>query len=91
MPRLETCAATRGTMGAVPVGFCVGGLFHYARLSFIVRWPQGLTTSDVLFLIRVPWFAQVWFAYHVSALTIAAILCNITRPDARAEHSDAAA
>lgn len=62
-------------------------LFYYAGLWFITRWPQGLTTPDVLFLIPVSWLAQVWFAYLVSALTIAAILCNITRSDARAQHS----
>ena len=59
-------------------------LFYYAGLWVIARWPQGLTTPDVLFLIPVPWLAQVWFAYLVSVLTIAAVLCNITRSPARA-------
>lgn len=59
--------------------FAIWDLFYYAGLWITTRWPQALTTPDVLFLIPVPWLAQVWFAYLVSVLTIAAVVVNIER------------
>ncbi len=53
--------------------FAFWDLLYYFGLWLWVRWPMSLTTPDVLFLIPTPWYAQVWFAYLVSGLTIVAI------------------
>jgi len=39
----------------------------------------ALTTPDVLFLIPMPWLAQVWVAFLVSGLTIVAVMLNVKR------------
>ena len=50
---------------------------YYAGLWLTVRWPASLTDLDVLFLIPVPWIAQVWFPLAVSSVTVVAIaLCS---------------
>ena len=54
--------------------FAVWDISYYLGLWATVRWPPSLTTADVLFLIPVPWFAQVWFPILVSALFMGAIL-----------------
>lgn len=46
---------------------------YYAGLWGTVRWPTSLKDLDVLFLIPVPWVAQVWFPLLVSVLTLVAI------------------
>jgi hypothetical protein len=46
---------------------------YYVGLWLTVRWPASLTDLDVLFLIPVPWIAQVWFPLMVSALTVLTI------------------
>jgi hypothetical protein len=56
--------------------FAFWDLFYYAGLWLTVRWPSSLTSSDVLFLIPVPWLAQVWFPFLVSGSTILAIALN---------------
>jgi hypothetical protein len=39
--------------------FAVWDLIYYAGLWGMLRWPTSLTDYDVLFLIPVPWIAQV--------------------------------
>jgi hypothetical protein len=53
--------------------FALWDVAYYAGLWVTVRWPASLTDLDVLFLIPVPWVAQVWFPLLVSALTALAI------------------
>ena len=53
--------------------FAVWDITYYASLWATVRWPASLTDLDVLFLIPVPWLAQIWFPLLVSALTLFAI------------------
>jgi len=53
--------------------FAVWDITYYASLWATVRWPASLTDLDVLFLIPVPWIAQIWFPLLVSALTLFAI------------------
>ena len=53
--------------------FALWDMAYYAGLWATVRWPASLTDLDVLFLIPVPWVAQVWFPLLVSALTVLAI------------------
>ncbi|MBI2625916.1 hypothetical protein HYW68_02625 [Candidatus Parcubacteria bacterium] len=54
--------------------FAIWDIAYYAGLWATVRWPQSLTTPDVLFLIPVPWLAPVWFPILVSAFTVFAVL-----------------
>jgi hypothetical protein len=59
--------------------FAIWDIAYYAGLWATVRWPASLRDLDVLFLIPVPWVAQVWFPLLVSALTLAAIAFSGTR------------
>jgi hypothetical protein len=53
--------------------FALWDIAYYAGLWLTVRWPTSITDLDVLFLIPVPWVAQIWFPLMVSALTVLAI------------------
>jgi len=53
--------------------FALWDITYYAGLWVTVRWPASVTDLDVLFLIPVPWVAQVWFPLLVSGLTVLAI------------------
>lgn len=53
--------------------FAFWDLFYYVSLYLLIKWPPTLTTTDVLFLIPVPWIAPVWFPVAVSSLTIIVI------------------
>lgn len=59
--------------------FAIWDIVYYAGLWATVRWPYSLLAPDVLFLIPVPWLAQVWFPLLVSALAIAAVLAGRKR------------
>ena len=61
--------------------FAVWDIFYYVGLWATVRWPSALTTPDVLFLIPVPWFAQVWFPLLISCLTMIAVAMTTKLPD----------
>ncbi len=54
--------------------FAIWDIFYYIGLWATVRWPSSLLTPDVLFLIPVPWFSQVWFPLIVSVLTMFAVV-----------------
>ncbi|HUW77623.1 MAG TPA: hypothetical protein VMV52_02595 [Candidatus Nanopelagicaceae bacterium] len=56
--------------------FAFWDLAYYLGLWLTVRWPGSLTANDVLFLIPVPWTAQVWFPFLISGSTIIAIAMN---------------
>ena len=53
--------------------FAFWDLFYYVSLYLLIKWPPSLRTTDVLFLIPVPWIAPVWFPVTVSSLTILTI------------------
>jgi hypothetical protein len=53
--------------------FAIWDIAYYAGLWATVRWPTSLKEIDVLFLIPVPWVAQVWYPLLVSALTLLAV------------------
>jgi len=53
--------------------FAIWDITYYAGLWVTVRWPTSFKDLDVLFLIPVPWVAQVWFPVLVSGLSLAAI------------------
>lgn len=56
--------------------FAIWDIFYYIHLYWTVRWPESPTTTDVLFLIPQPWFAQVWFPILVSLLSLLAVFVN---------------
>ncbi len=57
--------------------FAFWDVSYYAGLWSTIRWPTSFMDLDVLFLIPVPWIAQVWFPVLVSLLTVLVIgLCS---------------
>ena len=54
--------------------FAFWDLSYYAGLWMTIRWPTSFMDLDVLFLIPVPWIAQVWFPMLVSLLTLLVIV-----------------
>lgn len=46
---------------------------YYLWLRVTIGWPTSPLNMDVLFLIPVPWLAQVWFPLLVSGLTALAV------------------
>ena len=60
--------------------FALWDIAYYAGLWATVRWPASLTDLDVLFLIPVPWIAQVWFPLLVSGLTVLVIAVSNVQP-----------
>ncbi|MDE2040881.1 MAG: hypothetical protein KGI59_00630 [Patescibacteria group bacterium] len=54
--------------------FAFWDIFYYVGLWATIHWPISLLSSDVLFLIPVPWLSQVWFPILVSLLTIGSVI-----------------
>ena len=54
--------------------FALWDTAYYISLWAVVHWPDSPTSWDVLFLIPVPWIAQVWFPVLVSILTLVVVL-----------------
>ena len=80
---------TRERLASFLWAFAVWDIAYYAGLWATVGWPGSFKAIDVLFLIPVPWIAQVWFPILVSALTLLAIVS--VRAGTRAPASFAAA
>lgn len=59
--------------------FATWDIVYYIHLWIATRWPQNLTTPDVLFLVPEPWVSQVWFPILISILTMVAVLLNLKR------------
>lgn len=57
--------------------FAAWEISYYAGLWATLRWPASPYDYDVLFLIPVPWFAQVWFPVIVSGLAMLAVALSI--------------
>lgn len=57
--------------------FAFWDIFYYIGLWTTVGWPGSLLDKDVLFLIPVVWYSQVWFPILISLLVIiAVVLCR---------------
>ena len=54
--------------------FAFWDLFYYLSLYILIKWPPGLSTIDVLFLIPRPWIAPVWLPIGISSFTIIIII-----------------
>jgi hypothetical protein len=63
--------------------FAFWDLSYYAGLWAAIRWPMSFMDLDVLFLIPVPWVAQVWFPVLVSLLTLLVIAFSCRREQPR--------
>lgn len=61
--------------------FAVWDISYYAGLWATIRWPTSLKDLDILFLIPVPWLAQVWYPLLVSSLTL--ITVGLSRRESR--------
>lgn len=61
--------------------FAVWDISYYAGLWATIRWPTSLKDLDILFLIPVPWLAQVWYPLLVSSLTL--ITVGLSRRERR--------
>ena len=61
--------------------FTTWDIFYYVGLWVTVRWPSSPLTPDVLFLIPVPWFSQVWFPILGSVLMMVTVV--ITRKNVK--------
>jgi hypothetical protein len=59
--------------------FALWDVSYYAGLWATIRWPTSLNDLDLLFLIPVPWVAQVWFPLLVSALTLIVVVLSRRR------------
>ena len=70
---------TRERWAAFLWAFAIWDITYYAGLWATVRWPSSLKDLDVLFLIPVPWVAQVWFPVLVSGLTLVTISLLVGR------------
>src|SRR3989344_4890804 len=58
-------------------GFVEAAVVIYLRAA--VRWPNSFIAPDVLFLIPVPWYSQVWFPILISGLTMLVIIMRISK------------
>jgi hypothetical protein len=61
--------------------FCFGvwDIFYYIWLYALLGWPPSLLTTDLLFLIPVPWVAPVVAPVAASAVMIAASVWILAR------------
>lgn len=59
--------------------FALWDIFYYVWLYVLLRWPPGLTTTDVLFLIPRPWIAPVLVPVVISLLMIGSALAILGR------------
>jgi hypothetical protein len=51
--------------------FGVWDIFYYVFLKIILNWPESFSTTDVFFLIPVPWIGPVWLPIFLSGILIA--------------------
>jgi len=74
---LLAATTTRERWAAFLWAFAFWDLLYYVGLWTTIRWPTSFKDLDVLFLVPVPWIAQVWFPVLVSLLTLLVIaLCR---------------
>ena len=69
-------ARAKERWGSFLWAFAAWDLAYYAGLWAILRWPSSLKDYDVLFLIPVPWVAQVWFPLLVSGLSLLIVVLS---------------
>jgi hypothetical protein len=83
---LLAAAKTRERLAVFLWTFALWDISYYAGLWATIRWPTSFTDLDLLFLIPVPWVAQVWFPLLVSVLTL--ITVGLSRKPYKSEPTD---
>jgi hypothetical protein len=76
-------AGAKERWGSFLWAFAAWDITYYVGLWATLRWPSSLKDYDVLFLIPVPWVAQVWFPLLVSSLTLLAVVLSPNSPKKR--------
>ena len=61
-------------IAAFAIAFGVWDITFYAFLKLMIRWPESLSTWDILFLIPLPWVGPIW-APALVALSM--IVCGL--------------
>src|ERR1700683_2186275 len=61
-------------IAALAIGFGVWGITFYAFLKLMIRWPESLSTWDILFLIPLPWVGPIWAPVLVA---LSMIVCGL--------------
>lgn len=61
-------------IAAFAIVFGVWDITFYAFLKLMIRWPESLSTWDILFLIPLPWVGPIW-APALVALSM--IVCGL--------------
>jgi len=56
------------------IAFGVWDILYYVFLAAISGWPKSVMDWDILFLIPVPWIANVWYPLLVSGLSVLAVV-----------------
>jgi hypothetical protein len=76
--------AWRARLGAFLLCFGVWDIVYYVALYALLRWPPGLATRDVLFLIPPSplWYQPVWVPVAISCGMIAAGVALFARAEA---------
>ena len=59
------------SLGYFLILFGVWDIFYYVFLKIILNWPETFSTTDVFFLIPVPWIGPVWLPIILSGIIIA--------------------
>lgn len=52
------------------LAFGVWDIFYYIFLKAILNWPESLNTTDIFFLLPVPWIGPVWLPVFCSIIVI---------------------
>jgi hypothetical protein len=61
-------------IAAFAIVFGVWDITFYAFLKLMIRWPESLSTWDILFLIPLPWVGPVWAPVLVA---LSMIVCGL--------------
>lgn len=74
---LLSATGAKERWGAFLWTFAAWDIAYYVGLRATLGWPASLFDYDVLFLIPVPWLAQVWFPVLVSALSMLGVALSV--------------
>jgi hypothetical protein len=61
-------------IAAFAIVFGVWDITFYAFLKLMIRWPESLSTWDILFLIPLPWVGPIWAPVLVA---LSMIVCGL--------------
>jgi hypothetical protein len=73
----------RQRLGVWLYAFGLWDIFYYVWLRLFIQWPESLRTSDVLFLIPVPWVSPVFVPVAIATGMVAGGLWLMAREPRR--------